>query len=223
MIASTPENHRTGWATCVALVFIFIAFLWAPNAEAQTPSSPPVFRVGDAVRVTVWGNPEFSGQFDIAEDGTVIHPLYRAIGVAGLSLSEAETEFTRVLRRFLDNPEIVVEPLFRIPVGGEVRGPNIYTLPPYATLAEALTQAGGPMPNADLRRARLFRDGREMVVDLRHPDNEFANIRVRSGDQIILVPEVRIWRDRLEPTLRTAGAMASLAYLILRLTDRLDN
>lgn len=221
MKANGPDRKRASYAALAAAVVLGSLF-FAGSSTAQVPGTPSVFRIGDSVRITVWQNPQFSGQFDIAEDGTIIHPLYRVIRIAGLSHAEAEAEFTRVLHRFLENPEIVVEPLYRIAIGGEVRSPSIYSLPPYATLAEAITTAGGPTPLADLRRARLLRDGRQVVLDMRHPNNEFASIRIHSGDQIIMPPEVRIWRDRIEPPLRTVGSVASMAYLFLRLSDRLS-
>ena len=199
----------------------------AEGSRAQEViSGPPVFRVGDVVRVSVWNNlagginPLLSGDFPIGEDGTVIHPLYRAIQIAGMSLSQAEAEFRRVLMRFEGNPELVIEPLFQVAVNGAVGVPNIYALPPYATVAAAIAQAGGPLENADLRRIRLLREGRETVLDLRQPDSEFANISVRSGDHIIVETDVRIWRDRIEPAIRTVGSLASIAILFIQLSDQ---
>src|SRR5215210_2620316 len=43
----------------------------APSAD-QTMLSP-----GDSVRIVVWRKPEFSGDFVIAPDGSVSHPLFR--------------------------------------------------------------------------------------------------------------------------------------------------
>lgn len=195
-------------------------------ASAQIPgleNDVPVFRVGDAVRLTVWGGaaiePNFSGEFEIGEDGTVLHPLYRDITLAGLSIRQAESEFRRVLSVYETDPRLIVEPLFQIPVSGQVGAPSIYLLPPYATPAHALLLAGGPTPDADLQRARLVRDGRELVVDLRNPSNPFATTRIRSGDQIILDRRRSIWSDNIQPLLTNAGSIAALAYLILRLAE----
>jgi protein involved in polysaccharide export with SLBB domain len=199
-----------------------VLFLSSP-ATGQAGSPTAVFRIGDAVRVAVWDSdsPDLSGTFDIAEDGTVIHPLYRQIQIAGMALPQAEMEFRRVLRRFQENPEFVVEPLFRVPIAGEVAAPNVYSLPAYLTVMEALAQAGGPTATADIRRARLQRDGAEIVADLTAADNPFESLRVRSGDRIILHARGGLWRQTIEPALRTAGSLASLAYLFLRISDRL--
>jgi protein involved in polysaccharide export with SLBB domain len=223
IIITTTAISRTilARAGVIGLLCLVSALVSAATAaEAQTPTSaaPPVFRAGDAVRVTVWGNTEFGGEFEIAEDGTVIHPLYRVIRIAGLSLPQAEAEFVRVIQRFISQPELVVEPLFRVAITGAVNAPGIFTVSSNSTLAMALSQAGGPSATADLSRVNLIRDGRELRLDLRNPDNEFARTPIRSGDQIFVAPRTSLWRDRLEPAIRTIGSFASIAYLIIRVS-----
>jgi protein involved in polysaccharide export with SLBB domain len=219
--ASTRHVMRS----ILLLVGLFAAALMGADVAAQSPaprSDLPMFRVGDAVRVTVWGSPELSGQFEIGEDGTVIHPLYRVIPIAGMTHVQAEREFRRVLQRFETDPELVVEPLFRVSVGGEVRAPNIYMVTPYTTVVQAVTQAGGPTENAQLRRLRLLRDGGELHVDLTQPHGELTDLRLRSGDQIIVDTRRSIWRDNIEPTLRTVGAVSSIIYVVLRVSNLLN-
>lgn len=202
-------------------VFVFVV-LWASPLPAQSaaPAGEPVFRVGDAVRITVWRNADLSGEFEIAEDGTVVHPLYRAIRISGLSLTRAEAEVNTLLQRFEARPEFVVEPLFRIPIGGEVRSPNVYSLSPQTTVAQAVLQAGGATPAARLDRVRLLRDGQVIPVDLRRPHLELAELRVRSGDQIIVDPRRNYWREYVSPVVTTLGSFSSLAVIILRITGR---
>jgi protein involved in polysaccharide export with SLBB domain len=185
---------------------------------AEVPREVPRFSVGDGVRITVWRNPELSGQFEVAEDGTIIHPLYRTIRVAGVPVPQVEAEVRRVLERFETAPELVVEPLFRVAIGGQVRSPNIYTLPPYTTIAQAVTQAGGVTEAGRVERVRLLRDGETLYLDLSRPHSELENLRVRSGDQIIVDPRRRVWRDQVQPAMAAIGSVASLTILVLRLT-----
>jgi polysaccharide biosynthesis/export protein len=192
--------------------------------EAQVPANGTAgswtFHFGDAIRVTVWRNPELSGEFEIAEDGTIVHPLYRSIRVVGASTSEVEAAVTRMLQRFEATPEFVVEPLFRIAVGGEVRTPNLYTLPPTITVAQAVTRAGGTTPQARIHRVRLLRSGETIYVDLRRPYSELAELRLRSGDQVIVDRQNNLWRDQVRPALTTLGSVAALATVILRVQGR---
>jgi protein involved in polysaccharide export with SLBB domain len=217
--AALVEYVRYILVGCLALG---CALLLPVPAEAQSnaTSAAASLQVGDAIRVVVWRNPEMSGQFDIGEDGTVLHPLYRGIRIVGMPLGQAEAEFRRLLQRFETNPEFVIEPLFRISIDGAVRSPNIYTFPPHTTVAQAVSLAGGGAPGAALSRARLLRDGVEHVIDLTRPHSEFASFRIRSGDQIILDPSRHVWRDVVSPVLTAAGSVASIAFLVIRINER---
>jgi protein involved in polysaccharide export with SLBB domain len=224
-----PVPSAVGHAPALRILILMSAMLVALGfgtvgaALAQVvPRGPsPTFRVGDAVRVTVWGNPDLSGEFDISEDGVVLHPVYRSIRIAGLNLAQAENEFRAVLMRFETDPQFVVEPLFRITVGGEVAAPNVYVFPPYATVAQALMGAGGPTAVANLRRARLLRDGREIRFDVREPTGAAASTTLRSGDILLVDRETRIWRDRIQPALLSVGALSSIVFLYLEISNRI--
>lgn len=189
------------------------------QASRLPANTPPVLGVGDAIEITVWTKPDMSGEFDIAEDGTVLHPLYRSIRVAGMTQPQAEAAVRTVLQRFSTTPEFVVEPLFRVAVAGEVRSPNVYLLPAQTTLAQALTQAGGPSPLSTLKHVRLVRNGVETRLDLTTPSAAVAELRVRSGDQIILDPRRNIWSDRVRPLITTVGSIASIMVIFIRLSD----
>ena len=66
---------------------------------------------GDVLRITVWRKPELSGEFIIATDGTVSHPLYRSVRVTGIPLPAVETRIREFLGMLEENPQFVVEPL----------------------------------------------------------------------------------------------------------------
>lgn len=187
------------------------------TSAAQTAHADrAAFSPGDAVRVTVWQYAELSGQFDIDDDGSVLHPIYREIRLAGMSQAEAQAEFRRVLQRFEVEPRFVVEPLYRITIGGEVRIPSVYTVTSQTTVLQALAQAGGPTPQAQLERVRLLRDGAELTVDLRPAAGASPAVRLRSGDQIMVDARRDVWRRVIQPALTTLGSLTSVAILVLR-------
>src|SRR2546430_15375366 len=64
------------------------ALLLAPvtSAAAQAARSDPVLRSGDMLRLSVWRHPELSGDFLVAPDSTVVHPLYQRVQVVGVPL-----------------------------------------------------------------------------------------------------------------------------------------
>ena len=66
--------------------WVVAAMLMAPIASAAAQARvlrDPVLRPGDMLRITVWRHPEMSGDFAVAPDSTLVHPLYQAVRVAG--------------------------------------------------------------------------------------------------------------------------------------------
>jgi polysaccharide biosynthesis/export protein len=186
----------------------------APRPAAGVEATS--LRPGDVLRVTVWRNQELSGEFVIASDGSIAHPLYRELRVAGMTPAAVEERMHEFLVRFEASPRFVVEPLFRVSVGGEVRQPNLYSLPVHTTIAEAVALAGGVTERGRLDRVRLIRGNEEIWVDLTQPDHGLAQSAVRSGDQLFVARRVNIWREYITPAGSIASAIISLANLLIR-------
>jgi len=184
----------------------------SPAAAAASPSS--TLNPGDLVRITVWRKPELSGDFVIAGDGTVSHPLYRGVRVTGIPLAAVEARLRDFLGTLEENPQFVVEPLIRVAVAGEVRQPNLYNLRPETSLAQAVAIAGGTTERGRRDRLRLVRDNREVVVDLRRPDQSGAGMLVRSGDQIVVERQRAAW-DVVGPIVSILGATAAIVSVYL--------
>ena len=202
----------------VALVLIGLG---GPSgtALAQTAAQPAVgaansLNPGDVLRITVWRKPELSGEFIIASDGTVSHPLYRNVRVTGIPLPTVEARVRDFLGTLEENPQFVVEPLLRVSVAGEVRQPNVYNLRLETSLAQAVAIAGGTTERGRRDRVVLVRDNRETIVNLRKPDQTGAGMPVRSGDQIVVERESRPW-DTVGPIVSILGATAAIVSVIL--------
>src|SRR4051812_5763503 len=60
-----------------------VLFLSVPASaqEPRTSAAQAVLTPGDSVRIEVWRKPEFSGDFVVAPDGTITHPLFRSVRV----------------------------------------------------------------------------------------------------------------------------------------------
>jgi polysaccharide biosynthesis/export protein len=214
---------------------LLVLFLAAAPAEAQaqtpaaqTPSSDAqqvtMLAPGDSVRVIVWRKPEMSGDFIVAPDGSITHPLYRAVRVGGVPFSTAEANVRSFLGRFEQDPQFVLEPLVRIAVSGEVGRPQVFAVRPETTIGEAVAQAGGPNQFGKRDRVRVLRKDpggrqRELVVSLLDPQNPSASVRVHSGDQIVIDRRRSFFREVFLPALGVLGSMASI-YLVI---DRANN
>jgi polysaccharide export outer membrane protein len=206
-------------ASLVALVLLLGPRMATRSADAQSPAAPAAsasstLNPGDLVRITVWRKPELSGDFVIASDGTVSHPLYRGVRVTGIPLAAVEARLRDFLGTLEENPQFVVEPLLRVAVAGEVRQPNLYNLRPETSLAQAVAIAGGTTERGRRDRLRLVRDNREVVVDLRRPDQSGAGMLVRSGDQIVVERQRAAW-DVVGPVVSILGATAAIVSVYL--------
>ncbi|HEV8399062.1 MAG TPA: polysaccharide biosynthesis/export family protein [Gemmatimonadales bacterium] len=186
------------------------------NPLTTVPRDSLALRPGDAVRITVWRKPEMSGEFAVAADGSLTHPLYRALRVTGIPLATAEARLRTFLQQYETNPEFVMEPLLHVAVGGEVVRPNLYTLRPETSVSDAVALAGGPTERGRRDRVRLLRDGSEVVLDLTTPQPGYATTPIRSGDQILVDRKRAVFRETIGPIVMVAGATAAILNVILR-------
>jgi protein involved in polysaccharide export with SLBB domain len=209
----------------VSLTLLAFVVLSAPASaqEARASTEQSVLSPGDSVRIVVWRKPEFSGDFVVAPNGTITHPLFRSVQVAGMPFANAEANVRKFLTRFEENPEFVMEPLIRVAVSGEVERPAVFALRPETTIAEAVARAGGANETGARNRVRVVRldvSGRQeqILVNLTDPTAGYGKIPVKSGDQIIVDRRKSFMRDVLLPTLGVIGSIASLGLLIDRVT-----
>jgi polysaccharide export outer membrane protein len=208
-----------------SLAFGFLALARAAGAQESAAGIQNVLTPGDSVRIVVWRKPEFSGDYVIAPDGTITHPLFRTVKVAGLPFAKAESNLRTFLSQFEDNPQFVLEPLIRVAVSGEVTRPAVFAARPETTIGEAIARAGGPTQFAARNRIRLIRltpEGRQtqMVLNLTDTRGSQGTTPLRSGDQIVIDRKKSFFRDILVPTIGIIGSVASLGLLIDRVSRK---
>ncbi len=212
------RNTILGYLTLAALFGV-------TGLAAQTNARPPdqtVLSPGDTLRITVWRKPEFSGEFVIGADGTVIHPLFRAVKVAGVPIATAEANIRNFLLQYDQNPQFVMEPLLRVAVSGEVSRPSVFAVQPRTTIAEAIARAGGTTQNGNRGKVRVIRaesgsEQRVFLANLQDPADPVAASIVRSGDQVVVDRKKSFFRDILIPTFTVIGSVASIGLLIDRI------
>ena len=201
-------------------LLLLVSLVAAGNARAQSTASSEGLNPGDQVRILVWGQNAvqagFSGDFMVAPNGTLVHPLYRDVQVTGIPLAAVEDRVRTFLTRYLTNPQFVVMPLLKVIVSGEVRTPNVLSVPSETTIAQAVVLAGGPTSNANTQHVKLLRDRQEIPIDLSRADSQAATLQVRSGDQILVPSKSNAFRDYIGPITSTIAAIAAITSIILR-------
>lgn len=197
------------------IAFLFLCSTALPVRGQQAPpgSDKPLqvesVNPGDALLITVWRQSELSGEFQVIRDSTLLHPLYKDLKVAGIPLEEVYQRIEDFLRTFEVNPQFVIQPLFRVWIGGDVARSNLYTFPPGTTLRQAVVMAGWAGERANLEEVTLIRDEQEYVADLTKPRSG-GQWPVHSGDQILVNRSFSLWRDTVVPVASVMGTVFTI-------------
>ena len=183
--------RRSAFALAAALLAVLAA---APAAAQNPPSAPDSLRIiavrpGDVVKIQVWGHEELSGEFPVDENFDLFYPIVGAINVRELTVRQLRDRLNHELESLFQHPFIVVVPLFRVAVLGEVFRPSLYSVDPTMTVFDVIAEAGGPTRDANQRRMELVRGGETIRVALDATAIGRATLRelgIRSGDHIVL-------------------------------------
>jgi protein involved in polysaccharide export with SLBB domain len=183
-----------------------------PDQAFARETADVTLRPGDALRVAIWREPDLSGEFPVDESGVLVLPLLGRIPVAGIPLGELRETLYAEYEKQLRNPSILLTPLRRIYVLGEVHRPGPMAVDLTMSLGAAVAMAGGARPDGDATRLRVMRDG-VLVIDNVQENADLISIDVRSGDQIFVGR--RSWFERNTPflisaTIGLAGIIVSL-------------
>jgi len=203
-------------AACVAIVALWLLPIAGLAAQAA-PLAPGqvMLRPGDALRVTVWQLPDMSGEYEIAPNGTLRHPVYNQVRIAGLPMDSVRARLVTFLRDYQREPLIDIAPLVRIAVLGEVRSPGTYLVPPESSPIDAVLKAGGATLQAKDRQVVVERDGVRRTVHFSDNDVNAEYLLVRSGDELYVPRRRSAFREIIQPIAILISAVASI-YLIIQ-------
>ncbi len=137
---------------------------------------------GDVLSVIVYEHPELTipagaerrpedAGSEVRRDGTIFYPYVGRVHVAGKTLDEIRDVLTEGLADYITEPQVdVAVAAYRsqkVYVSGAVQNPG--ALPVTAvplTVADAVSQAGGALADANWHEVMLTRDGEETVLSL---------------------------------------------------------
>jgi protein involved in polysaccharide export with SLBB domain len=204
------------FACSLILLAASVSLLGAQTAPRNTKAavSEMVLRPGDIVKITVWRKEDMTGEFLIGPDGSIQHPVYNDLRITGMSLADVRQKLHDFLVAYGVEPRFVIEPQLAVAVGGEVRQPGLFNMPPGATVSRAIALAG-PTERARFDRVRLLRDGRMIELNLADPTSQNAGIEIQSGDQIIVPVRRELWRDFIVPSASLLAGLAAVVTAVL--------
>ena len=210
----------------VLYTFLMVVIPLVPAVSAAAQGSAPnparvydngaELHPGDVLKITVWNNPTMSGEFTVGVNGTLEHPLYQDVHVAGIPMPSVVDSLRTYLMHFEAKPQFVAVPLFMVTVSGQVRTPGLYSLPRSTTISQAIAQAGGVLDTGRLDKVRIVRGGHEVEADLTRADGPWTNEPVDSGDQIVVKKRGSFWTTVFLPMVSIAGAAASIINVARR-------
>ena len=135
----------------VPLVLLAALVGCAPGSDLPPLPSTAVttYRLGagDVVRLITFGEEQLTGEFRVADSGTIALPLVGPVQAAGRTPTELERAVAEALRRggLLRNPSVSAEIIAYRPIFilGEVNKPGQYPYQPGMTVVTAAAVAGG--------------------------------------------------------------------------------
>jgi polysaccharide export outer membrane protein len=185
---------------------------------------------GDAVRVTVFQQPDLTTDARVTERGTIKLPLVGDVKVAGMSLAEAGKQIAEELERgqYLKNPQVSVALTTlrsrQVSVLGLVARPGRYALDDTSSnLADVIAAAGG-IAAGGADTISVLRDGKEHRIDVLAKPFQLKGgdtVNVERAPVFYIYGEVtRSGAYRLEPNMTVMQAIAAGGGITPRGSDR---
>jgi polysaccharide export outer membrane protein len=185
---------------------------------------------GDAVRITVFQQPDLTTEARVSDRGTVSMPLIGETKIAGMTQQDAAKHIASEFKKgkYLKNPQVSVAVTTvrsrQVSVLGLVARPGRYALDDTSTnLADVIAAAGGIQP-AGWEKVTVLRGGKKHQVDLLEKTFALQNgdtVSVERAPVFYIYGEVaRAGAYRLEPGMTVMQAIAAGGGITPRGSDR---
>ena len=118
-----------------------------PDARAPAPPAGYVIGLGDVLRITVWKEPDLTGEATVRPDGMITVPLLGDVPAAGRLPAQLAGTLVAELQRYVESPRVTVSVIqatsARVYVVGQMLRPGEFPLAGRMTVLKALALAGG--------------------------------------------------------------------------------
>jgi polysaccharide export outer membrane protein len=153
-----------GWCVSLGLLFICSGCSTPKKSNAAfgmpTGQSPGILATGDVVRVSFTGAPELNQSQKVGTDGKISLPIVGLVSAQGKTLRTFQAELTQLYASQLQNSEVIVtldSTVIPVVVSGAVQKPGKIVFDKPSTVLEAIMEAGGFAPEADLAKVAVIR------------------------------------------------------------------
>ena len=166
------------------------------TGATQGVSSEDRVGIDDVFEVRVYGEPDLTGAYRVAIDGTIDYPLAGRLSVVGLRSGEIQQLLvTKLKDGYLKTPQITVTVTARnsqkITVFGQVSKPGQVAYYPNMTIVDAIANAGGFTPIAAKNTVNLRREVSGKIETHVLPvaditEGRSQNVLVLPGDVLVI-------------------------------------
>ena len=169
------------------IVILFLSIVLMANILIAQKLNP-----ADGIKITfsnIEDSVSINGNFYIQDDGQIHIPYLGKINTIYKDYSEIEAEIITGYKSLYANSEIVVQPLLKVNISGEITNPGVYYLSGFETLSELFEIAGGETSDANINKILLVRNDNILELDLSsflNGENNLNDIGITSGDKIYL-------------------------------------
>ncbi|MCH7344432.1 SLBB domain-containing protein [Pelomonas sp. CA6] len=139
-------------------------------SDADGPRQAPadyLIGIGDELQLTAWGSIDADLRLTVDRSGRVTIPRVGPVLVAGIRYGDlndvVRNRIGQVFKNFQVSTSLGKLRSIRIYVTGFTAKPGTYTVSSLATIANALTRAGGPSAAGSFRQIELRRNGRTVA------------------------------------------------------------
>jgi polysaccharide biosynthesis/export protein len=186
---------RLGWWLRMGGTFLLLLLCATPAVRAADYT----IGVEDELQISVWMHPELERKVTVDADGNVIIPPIGEIKAAGLTPKQFGDRLGDRLSTYLRQTATVTVTVTQflsrsVLVSGAVAKPGRYGAERLPTLLDAIQQAGGALPNADLSRVQILRREkgvlRTQVADLAKAmeQGDEAGLPLLQVGDVVVVP-----------------------------------
>ena len=195
-----------------ALIIIFLLSFKFSYSGQFTP--------GDGVRITFYNiTDQISGDYFVQTDGNIQLPYIGLIKTGERNFEGIRSEIIEKYESLYRNPEITVQPLYKIRILGEIRKPGIYYVTGVEKLSDVLALAGGETENSNLNKIYFIQNDKKININAKEmfeKGKKISDIGLKSGDQIY-VPRKWLSLRKASVILTAVAVTATIVSLAIKI------
>lgn len=179
------------------VILTAVMFLLLGPAEVVHAQSSYTVQPGDVLSVSVWKEPELTGDVIVHPDGLFSIALIGTIQASNRTIEEIQDEAIKNLSKYIPDPVVTIG--LKASVGtqvyvlGQVNTPGVFTVSKPTDVMQAISLAQGMTSYASANKIRILRrtNGKQEAIDFRYGDIEKGNnleqnIILQDGDTVVV-------------------------------------